>query len=94
VEIDVESRGSGRLLLREALQHGWTARVDGLETALEPVGSHHVSLRLGAGRHRVRLDYEPPLLRAGAALSGVSLLLTLWLALGGGAAGRPREARA
>ena len=94
VEIDVETGGSARLLLREALQHGWTARVDGLETALEPVGTHHVSLRLGAGRHRVRLDYEPPLLRAGAALSGVSLLLTLWLGLGGGAAGRPREARA
>jgi hypothetical protein len=92
LDLVVEMHGAGRLLLREALGRGWTARVDGDGVVPEPAEAHYVALRVPAGRHRVQLVYHPPLLFAGVAVTALSALAALCLALGGGAAIKCRPA--
>jgi uncharacterized membrane protein YfhO len=53
---------------------GWKARVDGVPADLKRVNIGFMGLLLTAGHHRVELQFVPPLLHAGAAASGLSLL--------------------
>lgn len=53
---------------------GWTAYVDGEETELLQANTMCMAIPLGKGDHSIELRYETPGLKAGAILSGVSLL--------------------
>ncbi|HKV11167.1 MAG TPA: hypothetical protein VJ725_23705 [Thermoanaerobaculia bacterium] len=54
---------------------GWRATLDG-ETALEiwPTAAGQIGVALPPGEHRLQLEYEDPLVPAGAAVTGVGLL--------------------
>lgn len=57
---------------------GWRAFVDGREVTVERVNLLLTGLRAPAGRHRIRLQFEPPGLRAGLAGSALGLVALAW----------------
>ena len=63
------------LVRRQAWAPGWS--VDG--RPVEQVLGTLQAVPLGAGRHTVRFEYEPPGLALGASLSLLSLLVLVWL---------------
>lgn len=77
---DVELDGDGLLVARDSHARGWAARVDGLETPVLRANGRHRAVALAAGRHRVELDYHPPMLRAALGLSVAGLLALAALA--------------
>lgn len=88
-DYDVTLDGAGYLVMRETHARGWRARVDGAEAPVLRANGKHRAVALAGGRHRVRLEYTPPGLRAGTALSALAGLVTLGL-LAGGRPGRRR----
>lgn len=76
--LDVSTDGSGFLVINDAFYPGWSARVDGQQVPVYPaVGWVKAVPVENAGRHSVRLTYEPPLYREGRWLTAVSLVSLL-----------------
>jgi hypothetical protein len=80
LDLEVDAPAEGRLTVRQARAPGWRATVDGRETPLIDTEDAHLTVALGPGRRRVRLDYRPPRLRIGVTTSLLSLALIVWLA--------------
>jgi hypothetical protein len=80
----------GHLVVLEAYDPGWHARVDGRPVAPVAANGVFIGLPIEAGRHEVELSYRPPGLVRGVAVSGLALvagaLLLSWR--------RPRAAAA
>jgi hypothetical protein len=92
VTVDVESEDAGYLVLGDMMAPGWTAQIDGAETALFTANFLFRGVALPAGRHTVEFLYRPASVRWGAVLSiaGVAVLAVLfWM----DAAARRRSAR-
>jgi len=81
LEVDVRGSPGGWLVLSEAWDPGWRARLNGLPTPLLRADHALRALRLPPGDCSVSLAYQPSSLRAGAAVSLIALLLALWLSL-------------
>ncbi len=64
----------GYLILSEVFAPGWRAEVDGRATEIERANELFRAVPLTAGQHQVRVVYEPQSFRAGAILSGLTLL--------------------
>jgi len=82
VEVEVELKQAGLLVLSDLFYPGWTAEVtsaDGRRTQPPILRTNRImrGLVLSAGRHHVIFAYRPPLFYAGAAISAVA-----WLGLG------------
>jgi hypothetical protein len=77
--LDVRAGGPGLLVITEAWDRGWTAKVDGRDAPVLRVNHAEVGIPLGPGVHRVLLRYRVPGLWPGVvlALGGAALL---WLA--------------
>jgi hypothetical protein len=76
----VDAGGSGGILMTTIpFDKGWRARVDGEQAETLTLGGGFLALRLGAGRHSVELDFEPPLFRAGLAVSLASAAIVIVL---------------
>jgi hypothetical protein len=73
VTADVVAKRAGLLVISESWFPGWTATVDGRRTPVFRTDSVVIGVPVTAGRHRVKLSYEPPGLRAGVAISGFTL---------------------
>lgn len=84
-ELETEADGAGYLVLRDSFAPGWRARVDDRAAPLLRADGRHRAVPVPAGRHIVRLEYHPPGLTLGAALSGIGLLL-----VGASLAGLPK----
>ncbi len=83
--LTVESPEGGLLTFSEQFYPGWSVKVDDKYYPLEKWETAFQAVRIDKGKHTVELKYEERLLRVGAALSIVSLLiLTLWIALSSG----------
>lgn len=65
----------GYLITSCPMQPGYRAYVDGKPAAVETVNQAFVGLPLTAGSHEVQLCYEPPLQKAGMAVSAAGGLL-------------------
>jgi hypothetical protein len=63
----------GYLVVLEAFDPGWTARVDGRPVEPVPANGIFLGLALGVGRHSVELAYRPRGLAAGASLTVLAL---------------------
>ena len=81
VRIKVDAKGTGYLVVADAMQHGWHATVDGKPAVLTPADHAGVAVHLPAGTHTVEITYVPDGWRKGVALSFASALLILVLAL-------------
>lgn len=72
--IRVESSGPGYLVVADSLGPGWQAEVDGEPVELLAADHAAAAVPLQGGDEVVTLRYEPRGLRAGVAVSGISLL--------------------
>jgi hypothetical protein len=65
----INSKTESTLIFRQTFDPGWTARVDGEPVGVFPYRGAFLSVKVGAGRRRVRLEYDPPEVRAACAVS-------------------------
>jgi hypothetical protein len=81
VEISVETRGGGWLVLSDAFYPGWQARVDGERTSIYPADSLLRAVWVPAGEHHVEFVYRPASFWIGAGVSAVAwvLLAAVWV---------------
>lgn len=79
----------GYLITSFPIQRGYRVWVDGKECPVETVNQAFLGVPLSAGTHEIRILYEPPLEKAGLALSAGGWLL--WSALGIWAVGASRR---
>jgi hypothetical protein len=89
VTVVAESAGDSLLVLNDAWAAGWRAWIDGREVEVLPADVLVRAVPWPAGRHELRMAYEPPGLRPGAAVTLAALLLLA----GGALLGRRRSAR-
>jgi hypothetical protein len=75
--------GGGLLVFSEVAYPGWRAGLDGAPAPLVQADYLLRAVCVPAGDHSVVLTYRPPLLTAGLATTGVTLLALLVLALAG-----------
>lgn len=80
LELKVISDGPTWLVIADAPAPGWTATIDGEAAGWLPANVINRALRLPAGEHIVRWQYQTPGLRLGVALSALALLLMLAIA--------------
>jgi hypothetical protein len=76
------STGPGWLVVADAIQSGWTVTVNDVSGALVHADHALVAVAVPKGSSVVELVYEPPGLKAGVALSAISLLILLILVWG------------
>ena len=79
VEVTVETAGAAMLVVAQTWYPGWTATVDGQATRVWRANHAFQAMELPAGAKRVVLEYREPRLAAGAALSGLALLVCAWI---------------
>ena len=72
MEIAVDAGAPGLVLLRDGYAAGWRAWVDGRPAPILKAAGHYRAVMVDAGRHRVRMRYQPPGLRAGLVAMGLS----------------------
>jgi len=70
----VESDGPAVLVVRSSFARGWRASVDGQPARVLRANGKHCAVPLPGGPHEVRLEYRPPGLRAGIALTFLAFL--------------------
>jgi hypothetical protein len=90
VTVVAESAGDSLLVVNDAFAPGWRAWLDGREVEILPADVLVRAIPWPAGRHELRMAYQPPGLRPGAAVTLATLLL-LAAAAGSAAVGRRRE---
>jgi hypothetical protein len=82
VEVEATLPEPGVVVLADAYYPGWRATVDGATATIEPVNLLFRGVRTTAGTHRVRFEYRPASVTAGAVASIVGWLgiAAAWLA--------------
>ena len=81
--ISVSAPAPGWLVVADAMQKGWHATVNGRSRPLVAADHAFVAVPIPEGASTIVLEYRPPGLKAGVAISAVSLVLILLLTLGG-----------
>jgi hypothetical protein len=81
MSLEVATSASGFLVVSEAYFPGWQARLDGQPVPVLRVDGALIGLVVPPGTHAVALAYQPPVFYAGAALSGLALVVTALLLL-------------
>ena len=89
VVLGAELAAPAYVVMVDAWAPGWTARVDGRETAVQRANLAFRAIAVPAGHHDVELRYRPWSLSAGVALSLASLALAALLAARRSAASGP-----
>ncbi len=79
--VRTDSAAPGMLVIRDAYDRGWKARVDGIEAPVLPADLASRGVPVPAGSHEVILEYDPPALRLGAIISAATLALLTLLGL-------------
>lgn len=83
-EINLNLNSEDTLIIRETFDPGWRAVVDGRPAPIECAPGGFLSVRLGAGAHRVSLTYDPPEVRiaVGASLAALSVVVLVFIGPG------------
>lgn len=79
VEVSFETNTPGYLVLADQNLPGWKAYDKGREVPILLANYMQRAVRVGPGKHRVRFEYQAPGFIAGAAISGLSLLILIGL---------------
>ena len=74
VTLRVTARAAGHLVLLDADYPGWRAEIDGRRVPIHAADAAFRAVAIGPGAHEVRFTYRPTSVRAGGAISLVSLL--------------------
>jgi hypothetical protein len=86
--VSVRARGTGYLVLADALQVGWRATVDGEPATVVRADHAFVAVAVGPGTHTVRFYYPWPFAGPGAWITAATLLIGLAVLLAPTAARR------
>jgi len=80
VELEVNAAAPGLVVLADSFYSGWEATVDGVPAPIVPTNLLFRGVRVPAGNHRVRFEYHPWTVPAGALASAVGVLgiIGLW----------------
>ncbi|MCA1552994.1 MAG: YfhO family protein, partial [Chloroflexi bacterium] len=81
LSLRTRSAANGLLVFSEIAYPGWQVSVDGRAQPLLSADGVLMAVMLDAGEHDVQLTFDPDLVKIGAALSGISLLLCLGVLL-------------
>lgn len=81
LRVRVDAKGAGYVVVADAMQSGWRAKVDGKDADLVPADHAGVGVHVPAGVHTVTLTYVPSGWHKGVALSFLSALLILGIAI-------------
>lgn len=81
VRVRTRSPEARMLILSEAYDAGWTARVDGHAASIQRCDFLFMGIPLAPGDHVIELTYRPQLLLLGAGISMLALLATIALFL-------------
>jgi membrane protein YfhO len=81
LQIALQDRAGGSLVLADAAYPGWSATVDGRAAAIETYDGFLRAVRVPAGAAQVVFSYRPASLLLGAALSAISLAVVITLLL-------------
>ncbi|MGB9358645.1 MAG: hypothetical protein WCC01_08815 [Acidimicrobiia bacterium] len=73
--IDVDSRGPGLVVIRDANAPGWHATVNGVDTEILHVDHAYRAIEVPDGRSTVQLTYYPDSRRVGFLFAGLALLV-------------------
>jgi hypothetical protein len=83
-EVGTATSEATTLVVTRSWDSGWEARLDGARVPLRRCDLALMAVAVPAGEHRLSLSYRPVAFRAGAAVSGASLLVLCALVLAGG----------
>ena len=83
VEIETATSGPALLVVTRSWDAGWEARIDGGPVPIRRCDLALMAVAVPAGEHRLGLVYRPASFRAGAAVSGLSVLVLVALVLAG-----------
>ncbi len=83
VRISADMRCRGMVVLADTFYPGWQAIVDGTPARIWEAYGAVRGVVVEAGRHQLEFRFRPVSVYAGAALSSLGLLATLWLTLSG-----------
>ncbi len=72
---DVTLKESGKLVVAVPMEKGWTLLVNGEEKEIETFKNTFIAVTLEAGSYDIELKFETPGLKAGIALSALSIVL-------------------
>ena len=75
--IDVASTSGGLVVLHDAYDRGWRARVDGQPVPVLPVNLISRGVVVSPGSHRLEMEYEPYRFRVGLGISAAAFVLLL-----------------
>jgi hypothetical protein len=81
LELEIEARGEGWLLVTDRWARGWTARVNGVPTEVLPANFLYRAVPVTAGTNRVEMSYEPVTLPWTLTLSWGTVALVAGLGL-------------
>jgi uncharacterized membrane protein YfhO len=90
LEIEVDSSAEGYLFLSDPFYPGWRAEVDGQTAEIVPANYAFRAVAVTPGVHRVVMTFRPATWYAGAAITGLAVLILV--ILGGMAVLRHRRA--
>ncbi len=69
IRVEVDAKGAGFVEVADAIQHGWTATVDGHAAVLREADNAVVAVTVTAGHHVIDVRYQPTGQRSGFAVS-------------------------
>lgn len=81
VEVFVSTNAASWLVLSDGYDAGWKAFVDGQETKVYRANYVMRAVRVEAGEHQVRFEYDPPAFALGLQISVAALIVTAVIAL-------------
>jgi len=79
VDVDTQTARDGYLVLSEVFYPGWRATIDGRETPVERADYLITAMPLPAGTHHVTYRYDPSSFKLGAAATGASCVVGVFL---------------
>jgi hypothetical protein len=79
VSIKTSQNGEGILVLLDSWFPGWKVEVDGKPERIFKANHFYRGVKLGPGNHRIEFSYEPVGLKMGVAISGVAIILVMFL---------------
>jgi hypothetical protein len=75
--VDVDQEANGLLVFSELFYPGWRATVDGRRVPILRANAILRAVEVPAGQHKVEMDFDPPSVKLGLAISGATLLLSV-----------------
>lgn len=72
IDLEVDAERPSVVVLRDAYDPGWSARVDGAEVPVLRADGRHRAVPVPSGHSRIRLRYRPPGLAAGLIIASLS----------------------